>query len=305
MPSLKSKIIIWIIRNRHLLSGKLRPEVVDESFSVQKFRDGVDRMSARMKLPEDVRVEEADIPGLNAEWVIPVNPAAGKALLYIHGGGFISGSCSTHRAHVAKFARESGLKALLFDYRLAPEHPFPAALEDCVQAYGCLLQQGYAPGDIVVGGESAGGTFTLSLLLALKERGTELPAAAFVISPVTDLRCQADSFKRNLKRDIAPKGASEHWTSLYIGEADPTNPLLSPQFGDFSGCPPLHICVGGDEIHLDDCLALEKRTRKQGVDVTLRVWPGMVHGFPLMAPHFKEASLALAEICGFAHQHVE
>ena len=304
MQSLKSKLVIGMIRNRHFLSGRLRPEVVDETFSVERFRDGVDRISARMKLPRDVRVEKADIPDMEAEWILPATPEPGKAMFYIHGGGFISGSCMTHRPHVAKFARESGLRALLFDYRLAPEHPFPAAVDDCVRAYEWLLEQGYGPDDVIVGGESAGGTLTLSLLLVLKERGSPLPCAAFSISPVTDLRCRAESFRRNAKLDIAPEGASEHWTGLYIGDADPTQPLLSPQFGDLSGLPPLFICVGDHEIHLDDCLAVARSAEEKGVDVTLRVWPGMVHAFPVMAPLFREASEALSEICAFARNHV-
>lgn len=147
--------------------------------------------------------------------------------------------------HVAKFALGCRTRALLFDYRLAPEHPFPAALEDCVGAYGWLLANGYGAGDVVVGGESAGGTLTLSLLLELKERGIELPRAAFAISPVTDLRCLAGSFGYNAKRDIAPMGSWDAWTRMYIAGNDPTRAPLSPQMGDFGGLPPLHVCVGG------------------------------------------------------------
>ena len=127
--------------------------------------------------------------------------------------------------HVAKFAIRSQLKSLVFDYRLAPEYPFPAGLEDCVTAYKWLVENGYKPHDIIVGGESAGGTLTLSLLLALKEQNTSLPKAAFSISPVTDLRCSADSFNYNAKKDIAPIGSWDVWTKLYIAHNDPTLPL--------------------------------------------------------------------------------
>jgi epsilon-lactone hydrolase len=296
--------MIWLLRNRHLLKCKLRPEVVDEDFSVAAFRKNVDKVTAKMKMPKGVRTEIARIEHMGAEWIVPEKGQKGKALLYIHGGGFISGSVQTHRMHVAKFALGSQLKSLVFNYRLAPEHPFPAALEDCVLAYQWLLGQGYAPEDIVVGGESAGATLTLSLLLALREKKINMPSAAFAISPVTDLRCKANSFRTNAKKDIAPQGSWDVWTAYYIGNNDPTLPLLSPQMGNFEGLPPLFICVGTHEIHLDDCCNVARKAEEQGVEVTLRKWPKMIHAFPVLSPWFPEAKLALAEICTFARQQV-
>ncbi|WP_170302154.1 alpha/beta hydrolase [Desulfosarcina widdelii] len=239
-----------------------------------------------------------------AEWIIPANPTEGKVLLYIHGGGFISGSCRTHRAIVAKFALGCRLKALVFDYRLAPEHPFPAGLDDCVAAYRWLLEEGYRSDDIVVGGESAGGTLTLSLLLALKEKKIPLPKAAFSISPVTDLRCQAASFEYNAKNDIAPINASAVWTSYYVGRNDPVSPLLSPLMGDYKGLPPLHICVGTHEIHYDDCADVAAKAKAHGVDVTFSQWLKMVHAFPVLSPLFPEAKMAMREICGFVKKQL-
>ena len=305
MQSIRSRVFIWLIRNRHLLQLRLKPEVVDESFSVAEFRKGVDRVTGKMKMPKGAVTRKTEVNGMAAEWISPEHPLAGKALLYVHGGGFISGSCRTHRTHVAKFAIASGLESLVFDYRLAPEYPFPAALEDCVSAYSWLLEQGYDANDFIVGGESAGGTLTLSLLLALKERGAPLPKAAFSISPVTDLRCQAGSFSSNARNDIAPEGSSELWTQYYIGDQDPTLPLLSPLMGDFRGLPPLHVCVGTHEIHLDDCVNVAEKAMQGGVDVTLSKWPRMVHAFPMMSPLFPEAKQALAEICAFARRHVK
>jgi monoterpene epsilon-lactone hydrolase len=304
MQSMRSRIMIWLLRNRHLFKLQLRPDVVDESFSVEAFRANVDKATARMKMPAGVRTQPVQIDQMEAEWIVPDDAAPDKILLYIHGGGFISGSVFTHRMHVAKFALGSGLKSLVFNYRLAPEHPFPAAVEDCVAAYRWLLAQGYTPANIVVGGESAGATLTLSLLLALKEQGMALPAAAFSISPVTDLRCQADSFRTNAKKDIAPMGSWDLWTGYYVADNDPMLPLLSPLMGDFTGAPPLLICVGSHEIHLDDCVNVAHKAEADGVDVTLRVWPGMVHAFPILAPWFPEATQAHAEICAFARDHV-
>ena len=265
-----------MIRNRHLFQGHLKPEVVDESFSVDKFRAHVDSASAKVKLPADVGVQAVRMGGMYAEWIAPQSPSEGKVLLYIHGGGFISGSCLTHRMHMARFARECGIRSLKW-----------------------LLEQGIAPHNIVVGGESAGATLTLSLLLALKEQQIDLPRDAYVISPVTDLRCGAASFTYNAPHDVAPMGSWTVWTNMYIAGNDPTAPLLSPLFGDFRGLPPLYICVGTHEIHYDDCIAIARVAREHGVDVTLREWDRMVHAFPLLPPLFPEAKAAFAEICAF------
>ena len=303
MQSLRSKLIISLIRNRHLLKFKVKPEVVDETFSVSKFREDIDKSSARFKLPSSVYSETTSIEGMNAERIIPDHPAKDKVLLYLHGGGFVSGSCFTHRMHVAKFATGSQLKALVFDYKLAPEYPFPAALNDCVLAYSWLLTQGYKPENIITGGESAGATLTLSLLLALKEKNIKLPKAAFCISPVTDLRCTAASFTYNSKKDVAPMGSWSVWTRWYIADNDPVNPLLSPQFGNFEGIPPLYICVGTHEIHYDDCINIASVARQYGVNVTLRIWDKMIHAFPLLSPLFPEAEKAMHEICSFIKDH--
>jgi len=299
MQSLRSKIIIALLKNRHLFKLKLKPDVVDENFSVDEFRESIDKASAKIKLPKNITAQKTSENGLNAEWIIPQNAPDNKVLLYIHGGGFISGSCLTHRMHVAKFANGCQIKSLVFDYRLAPEHPFPAALEDCVTVYKWLIEQGYKANNIVIGGESAGATLTLSLLLALKENNISLPKAAFSISPVTDLRCLAESFKYNAKKDIAPKGSWTVWTQMYISDNDPKNPLLSPQFGNFEGIPPLYICVGTHEIHLDDCMNIAEKTKQQSVEVTLRKYDKMIHAFPLLSPLFPEAKKAHTEICEF------
>lgn len=304
MQSIRSRIVIWLLRHRHFFKLQLRPEVVDENFSVAEFRADVDKATAKMKMPKGVQTETIQIEQMGAEWIVPEGALAGKVLFYIHGGGFISGSVQTHRMHVAKFALGSQLKSLLFDYRLAPEHPFPAAVEDCVTAYQWLLDQGYAPQNIVVGGESAGGTLTLSLLLALKEAGIALPAAAFAISPLTDARCEADSFRINAKKDIAPFGSWTVWTGYYIGDNDPTLPLLSPLMGDYAGLPPLYICVGTHEIHLDDCINVANKAQAGGVAVTLKTWPKMVHAFPILSPLFPEAKDALEDICRFTRDQI-
>src|SRR6056297_1016649 len=333
MQSLKSKLILGMIRNRHLFKFKLKPEVIDEKFDVEKFRKEVDDVSRKTeKIPEAVKVQPTKIPWrvselrrtlpgigfsnskeysqdfvsqnstMYAEWLINKDAPKDKVILYIHGGGFMSGSCLTHRGHVSKIVMGTGITALLFDYRLAPEQPFPAALNDCITAYLYLLEEGYSPENIVICGESAGGTLTLSTLKALRDNGIPFPKAAVSISPVTDLSCQAESFKTKAKHDIAPMNSWSVWTSYYIGNTDYKNEYLSPQFGDLSNLPHIYLCIGTHEIHLDDTVAFAKKAEEQGTQITLKKWENMVHAFPILSPLFPEAKEAMDEICGFIRQ---
>ena len=299
MPSFRSKVVIGMIRNRHLMKGKLKPEVVDETFSVAEFRRSVDQQSARVKMPKGVTVTPVTVADLYAEWITPDGAPQDKVILYIHGGGFMSGSCLTHRMHVAKFALGAGVKALLFDYRLAPEHPYPAAVDDCLAAYRWLLAAGYAPPNIVVGGESAGGTLTLALLVALRDLALPRPSGGVSISPVTDLTCRAPSFLGNYKTDIAPLNSWKIWTQYYIADSDPALPWLSPLMADLAGLPPMLLCIGTGEIHYDDTVNFAAKAKKQGDDVTLLEYEGMCHAFPILAPLFPEATDAMAKICAF------
>ncbi len=238
MQSLKSKLIIGLIRNWHLFQLKLKPEVIDENFSVAAFRESVDKASIKYnRIPKNIRIESTKVKDMYAEWIIPQAAPEDKVIMYIHGGGFISGSCLTHRGHVSKFVQSSTIKALLFDYRLAPEYPYPAAVDDCITAYLWLLEEGYKPANIVIAGESAGGTLTLATLIALRDKGIGLPAGGVSISPVTDLTCCAPSFTYNAKKDIAPLNSWSVWTGykdnvISIGRNDP---CISCIISAFSG----------------------------------------------------------------------
>ncbi len=305
MQSLRSKLIIGLLRNRHLFRFKLKPEIVTESFSVDAFRDRIEQASERMeKRNKHIKIEGLNIKGMYSEWIIPPSAQSDKVILYIHGGGFISGSCKSHRMHVTKFAQESGVKALVFDYRLAPEHPYPAALEDSIKAYKWLLDQGYKSDNIVIAGESAGGSLTLSLLLALKARGIKLPNSAVAVSPATDLSYSAPSVIANAKRDIAPMNSWRIWTDYYIGDADIRDPYLSPLYGDHTGLPPLYLLVGTYEIHLDDTVNFARKARQAGVEVHLSIWDKMIHAFPILSPLFPEAKEALSEICDYIKRNL-
>lgn len=300
MNSFRSRLIIWMIRNRHLFKLKAQREFVDENFDIEGFRKKTDEASNRMnKAIQEDWVKAVKIGSIYGEWVQVGNEPFDKVILYIHGGGFISGSCHTHRAHVLKFVKGSGIKALVFDYRLAPEHPYPAALEDCIEVYRWLLEQGYESKNILLAGESAGATLVLTTLLKIKDQQLGLPKAAVSISPVTDLRSLADSFTRSALKDIATLNAWHVWQAMYVGNASYLNPFISPLFGDLKGLPPTYICIGSHEVHYDDAIAIYKKMKEAGVEVQLHDYEGMVHAFPIMAPIFPEATKALEEICSF------
>jgi monoterpene epsilon-lactone hydrolase len=309
MPSLQSRLIYFTIRNRHLLRFRLKREVWDWNTSIPRFRQECEEVNNRMaRIPEDIQVAPARIDtlpdGLSAEWIQPDQAAKDKVIFYVHGGGFVSGSCNDHRAMVAKLVKGSGVSALLFDYRLAPEHPFPAALEDSLAAYRWLLAQGVAPDQIVIVGESAGGGLGLAMLLALRDQGTPPPAAAVVMSPMTDLKLTGESHQTKAKVCLSPPGMSLVCSKYYAGENDPGLPWISPLYGDLHGLPPLLIYVGEYETLLDDSTRFAAKAEAAGVEVTLRVGEGMFHGYPLMAPLFPEATQALDEICMFIKAHI-
>ncbi len=305
MPSLQSQLLIFIIRNRHLLHFRLKRDAWDSSTSIPDFRRQCEEGARRMKLPDGIGVSPVTIDGVTgiqnrqAEWLIPCGATKDKVILYMVGGGYISGSCTDHRAMVAKITKGSGVTTLLFDHRLAPEDPFPAALDDAVLAYRWLLTQGISPSHIMIAGDSAGGGLCLATLLALRDQGIPLPSAAVALSPWTDLALTGESYRTKLKASIDPPGMSAVCSKYYVGENDPRLPWISPLYGDLRGLPPIFICVGANETMLDDSTCFAEKAKAAGVDVTLRVWKGMVHCFPLMAPLFPEATQALDEICAF------
>ena len=305
MSSFQSRLLIFAMQNRHLFRFKLRREVWDWDKSIPLFRQQCEQGSINLKLPEGIQALPVEIPGVTgiqgrqAEWLLPSGASKEKVILYTVGGGYVSGSCKDHRALVAKITRGSGISTLLFDHRLAPEDPFPGALDDAVTAYRWLLAQGVLPANIMIVGESAGGGLCLATLLAIRDQGLPLPAAAVAISPWTDLALTGESYRTKLDASIDPPGMSLVCSKYYVGDQDPRQPWISPLYGDLHGLPPLFICVGTSETMLDDSTRFAEKARAAGVDVTLRVWEGMIHCFPLLAPLFPEATQALDEICAF------
>jgi monoterpene epsilon-lactone hydrolase len=249
-------------------------------------------------VPAGVHISPAQVGGIPGEWVESAG-ASKTVLLYLHGGGYFGCSAQSHRPITAGFALQ-GFRVLAPDYRLAPENQFPAAVDDAVAAYRGLLSEGNLPEHIVVSGDSAGGGLALSLLLALREAGTPLPAGAALFSPWTDLAATGDSVRTNADRcamfngpDIGPSAR------YYLGDTDPRNPLASPLYADLTGLPPILIHVGADEVLRDDSTRLAERAKAAAVRVELKIWPVVPHAWQLAPNKVPEARQSLRESAAF------
>jgi len=295
MPSIRSRLFTYFLRHR-----KERPEW-DFNTSIPQFRLECEKTTSLFgkKLPEGVEVSPVTVDGLPAEWIIPAGAAKDKVIHYCIGGAYVSGSCRDHRKIVSRIAKGSGVSILLFEHRLAPEHPFPAALDDSVVAYRWLLAKGFSSSNIMIVGESAGGGLCLATLLALRDQSLPLPAAAVALSPWTDLKQTGESYRTNADTCLAPKGMAYVCSKYYVGENDPCLPWISPLYGDLHGLPPILIQVGGDEILLDDSTRFAEKAKAAGVDVTLNVGEGMMHCFALMPSFIPECRKAMNEMCTF------
>jgi epsilon-lactone hydrolase len=305
MPTFKSKMVNFMIRNNHRFRGKISKEVFDMNTSIDGFRERCEKGANRFaKVPADVSVEEVSIDGMKAEWLVPEKADRGKTILYVHGGGYVSGSCNDHRSIVASFAKRTGIAFLIYEYGLAPEHPFPAAIDDSVKAYQWLLSSGYLPENIVIAGESAGGGLCLALLLALKERDIAKPVAAVAMSPWTDLTCSGESYHTKNRKSPAPLNSWHVFAKHYAGENPRNNPLISPLFGDLSLLPPLLIISGVDDELFDDGERFSIKAREAGVDVTFIAGEGQIHCYPLLDRMFKEATDAMDVMVAFIRKHL-
>jgi monoterpene epsilon-lactone hydrolase len=255
--------------------------------------------------PDGVTCTTVSAGGVPAEWVVADDAATDRVVMYVHGGGYVMGSIGSHRSLVSRLSQEAKAKVLNVDYRLAPEHPFPAAVEDAVAAYRWLVRNGVDPSRIVIAGDSAGGGLTLATLLALKQDGDALPAAAVPISPWTDMEATGESVttRKGVDKMIDP----DHLKTMvdhYAAGADLRNPLLSPLHGDYADLPPLLIHVGSTEVLLDDAVRVAERAKDAGVDVTIEVWDDMPHVWHAFVGLLPEADQAVARIGEFVRLHV-
>ncbi|MFN8371809.1 MAG: alpha/beta hydrolase [Anaerolineae bacterium] len=271
-------------------------------FPTSFWRWVIKRNLSKSQLAAGVRHEAAVVEGVPCEWIIPDEYDAERVLLYLHGGGFIYGWTQAHRLMVGDLTRKLGMRALAVDYRLAPEYPFPAALDDCVTAYRWLLKQGIAPQHIAIAGDSAGGNLTLATLLRLRDDGDPLPAAAACLSPAGNLTERDEMFKGEHDALLHPR-AAKYFRDVYIGSGDAKNPLISPSYADFRGLPPLLIHAGDEEFLRYDARDIEQAARAAGVEVQLEMYPRMWHVWQVNLA-MPEAQQSLTAIAQFIKAHV-
>jgi acetyl esterase/lipase len=282
-----------------------RAQPVRAGMSIQETRGAFEGMTSMVPVAPDITREPVNADAVPAEWISAPNATGTAALYWLHGGGYTIGSINTHRDMISRISRASGLRAFAIDYRLAPEHPFPAALEDALTGYRWLLKQGADPKSLVIGGDSAGGGLALATLVSLRDAGDPLPAAAVLYSPWTDLAFTGESVKTRADADpwIKPDIGGDV-PSMYHGNRSPTDPLVSPLYADLTGLPPTLIIVGDAEVLLDDSTRVAAKAKAAGVDVTLEVWDEMIHVFPGFAAILPEGQQAIDRTGEFIRQKV-
>jgi epsilon-lactone hydrolase len=279
-----------------------------KALPLETRRKQLEALLTRTELPADVEIEEVVAAGIPCEWVSiqdGLSQQSQQVILYLHGGGYFLGSARSERLLTSTLARITGQRVLSVDYRLAPEHPFPAAVEDVLAVYRWVLTTEREPWQIIVAGSSAGGGLALSTLVALRDAGGRLPAGAILLSALTDLTGTSASYVTNAEVELleTPEGMAEV-RALYLGEQDPRTPLASPLYADLHGLPPLLIQVGSDEILLDDSTHVAERARASGVAVTLHIGEGMWHMWQTTAARapFPEGEAALRQLGAWVEQ---
>lgn len=298
MPSIQSyffaKGIKWSVKRA------FRKGVMDREMNEK--RQMLDSVARRIgKLPDGCKVESLQIEGLYAEWLNAGSTMDGKVILYLHGGGYAFCSANTHRPLAARIGKAAGAKVLFPEYRLAPEHPFPAAIEDAINVYRWLLRQGYKPENIIFAGDSAGGGLSVAATLVLRDQNEPLPAAIVCLSPWVDLTSSGESYRRNKEKDpYLNLGGVRKAASMYAGVESLDHPLISPVFADFTGFPPLFIQAGNHEILQSDAEKLCAQARAAGVEVSYKIWDGMWHVWQISGNALPEAKRAINEIGEFA-----
>ncbi len=277
---------------------------------IPEQRQHLEKITRNATIPSTVSVSDITLqpsghPAIDAEWITPAGSNKKRVLLYFHGGGFIVGSKESHRPMVAHIAKSAHIQALSINYRLAPEHTYPAAHQDCFNAYQWLLDNAYEPQQIVLGGDSAGAFFVLQTLLEIKQRGMDQPQAAFLLSPLADaLYFNGESYVSKRKRDPWLKADQlPHLVNLYLGESSGMPKSLSPINVDLLGLPPILIHVGEDEILLSDSLRLHQQLKNHGVNSELTVWPKMWHVFHCMGGGLPQARQAISQVGDFIKTH--
>lgn len=298
MPSIQSSIVKLIFRTRQMFNRDLFR-------SIDERRSDMDSLSRYLTYPSKVIVEEIDINGVPCQYFTPHEAVKGKVLLYLHGGAYINGPFSIYDPYISRLSKICRVEGVLVGYRLAPEDPFPAALEDVNTVYTHLNENGIQPSDILIAGDSAGGGLAIASLVSFRYQELPMPNACLAISPWADLTNSSDSHQTKAKKDVMlTKKQLDVDAKMYSNGMDLKNPLLSPVFADLTGLPPLFIQVGSDEILLSDSLTLAENAQKVGVPVTLKVWDGMFHVWHAMQHIIPEGRAAVEEACEFIQQRM-
>lgn len=266
--------------------------------TLDDMRDLFDEWEKPTKEPEGVTYKSDTVAGVDGVWVIPVGADDSKVLIYTHGGGFAVGSSSSHRKLAGHMAKALGVTALVLDYRLAPENPFPAQIEDAVAVYKELINKGLKPENLSTMGDSAGGNLAVASVMKMRDLGLPLPASVVVFSPWLDMEMSGDTLVSNDATDaLVKRPVLEAMAGMFLGEAGKANdPLANPLYADYKGFPALYINAGGVEALLDDSIRLHERASASGVNSTLSVVDGMQHVFPFLAGRAEEADSEIQKI---------
>ncbi|MEQ9517837.1 MAG: alpha/beta hydrolase [Parvibaculum sp.] len=268
--------------------------------TLDERRADMDAMSAAFGEPQGVTVERGTLAGRPIQTFTPLGQAPDVTLLYFHGGGYVMGSPTSHANLTARLATAAGARVVSFDYRMAPESPFPAAVDDGLAAYKALLDQGLAPSKLAIGGDSAGGGLTFATLIKARDAGLPMPAAAIGLSPWTDLTCSSETYTSRADADpmITSAGIAEI-AGVYLAGKPASDPLASPLLGDLKGLPPMLLQVGDAEVLLDDSRSFEKKAQAAGVDCSLQIWDRMIHVWHAFFPMLPEGEQAIVQLGEF------
>lgn len=281
-------------------------KVTMANLPLKLHRKGMEKFGKMAKVPDGLSFEETSCDGVPAEWAVPMNLKTRGVVLYLHGGAYAMGSIATHRSLSANIALASKTKCLTIDYRLAPEHPFPAAVDDALKAYKWLLKKGFKPEKIVLAGDSAGGGLAIATLLRLKEEKMPLPCTAVCLSPWLDLEGKGEQAQMLTKKDpMIDVAAMRVFAAHYVPEEQLKHPLASPLYGDLSGLPPIYIQVSLSEVLLDDTLRFEKKAKAAGVTVEIETWAKTVHVWQLFGSMLPEAMKAIKKIGAYIENKVQ
>jgi monoterpene epsilon-lactone hydrolase len=298
MLSIRSRIFYLLL--------KYQTSKANKNATLQQRRMALEDAARRLPMPPHVDVQQTTAGNIPAEWLRPVGTTDSRVVLYLHGGAYTMGSFTTHRALASRIAIASKTSVLQLEYRLAPEYPFPAALQDGMAVYRWLIDYGISPQKMVVAGDSAGGGLALALTVLLRDKDVPLPAAIACLSPWADLALTGESLTTRAKVDpVCSLAESQFHASHYVGQNDPRAPLISPIYADLHGLPPTLTQVGDREILLSDAIRLIERACKDGVDAELEVWDGMWHVWHLLARYVPEGQQAVDKIGAFIRKHID